>query len=276
MKFTSILFACLTIFVAACSTNSQEQNSDEEQFKSIITPVSQSQSAVESEEANYNLQRKIIKEGEVAFQTSDIIATEKFIKETITKVNGYIGSENIREVSERKEHVITVKVPAKNFDTFLSAISSNAGEFDKKNITTKDVTEDFIDTEARIKAMQTVEARYFELLKQAKNIEEMLKVEAELTNVRQQIESAQGHINYLTDKTSFSSLTIIFYPPPVVLAELKVITFGEKFKHGLQNGWQIILSILIGLANIWPLLLIGSSIAFLLYFQQKKRKFVRI
>lgn len=275
MKHTSVFYLPLFLLFFSCSNNDQRSQlvaHQEKQTSGTVKTVSKKETET-GETVAYTTDRKIIKEGEVAFTTKDVNATESFIKQHIISFGGYISSENIRDDGSRKDHVLEVKVPSANFDAMLEAIVAGIGQPDRKDIHTQDVTEDYIDTDARIKAMQNVEARYFELLKQAKTIEEMLKVENELRSVRQQIETAQGHLNYLGNKTAFSSLKIIFYEPLPVIAKAEPPGFAQKFAKGLQNGWDIVLLFALGLANIWPFISIGLIALFIILRNTRKIRY---
>jgi hypothetical protein len=132
----------------------------------------------------------------------------------------------------------------------------------------QDVTEEFIDVEARLKAKKDLEARYLELLKLAKRVEEMLSIESQLSNVRAEIESMQGRLNFLRNQVDYSTIKISYY-------ELTGVDFGfaSKFVHSLRNGWDNLLSFLIAVVNVWPfvLLLAGGIFLFARYRKKVRR-----
>lgn len=278
-QLTCIACIASILFMFGCSgpVNDTEHSravamQEKTESSGTVKTVAQNEQQTEKD-PSYTSDRKIIKEGEVAFTTNDVNATESFIKQHIISFGGYIASENIKDQGERKDHVLEVKVPSANFDAMLAAIVAGTGQPDRKDIHTQDVTEDYIDTDARIKAMQNIEARYFELLKQAKNIDEMLKVENELRTIRQQIETAQGHLNYLGNKAAFSTLKIIFYEPLPLVAKAEPPGFAQKFVKGLQNGWDIVLLFALGLANIWPFISIGLIALFIILRNNRKIRY---
>ena len=97
------------------------------------------------------------------------------------------------------------------FDDAVNSISSNVKELNEKKITSEDVTTEVIDTRSRLEAKKQVRLRYLDLLKQAKNMEEILSVQSEINDIQEQIESAAGRIEYLQHSSSFSTIHLTFY-----------------------------------------------------------------
>jgi hypothetical protein len=94
-----------------------------------------------------------------------------------------------------------------------------------------------------------MESRYLELLKKAKTVNEMLDIERYITEVRTDIESMEGKLKYMQDRISLSTLEVTYYEKIDV-----DYGFGSRFAGSLNNGWQNLLVVIVGLANIWPLL----------------------
>ena len=216
-------------------------------------------------EVNPVIERKIIKEGEISFETTNSTETRKVISKSIADFKGYISNDNIDDYKDRIEHKIIIRVPAEQFDSLLDKISQSAKKLDSKNINALDVTEEFIDVETRIKTKKELENRYKELLKKANTVEEILTIEKEIGNLRTDIESIEGRLTYLKNKISFSTLTVVFY-------EKTSSTFGfsSKLGHAIQNGWTNLLWFFVGLANLWPFVVIGGIVVFM-YRRYKNR-----
>jgi len=211
-------------------------------------------------------ERKIIKEGEISFQTSNAAETKEIISRSVAELGGYISSDNVFNYNDRVEYRITIRVPSDKFDVLLEKISKTAQKIESKNISALDVTEEFIDIEARIKTKKELENRYKELLKQANKVEEILAIEREIGSLRSEIESAEGRLNYLKDRVSLSTLTVVFY-------EKLTSSFGftSKFGQAIQNGWTNLLWFFIGLANFWPFIIVGFAII-IIYKRLKGKK----
>ena len=197
-----------------------------------------------------NIERKLIKEGSITFETDNCKATKDLIQNVANNLNGYLSRDDEYAYNDRIQHNITIRVPSANFDKLLTEISQSIKEIDDQNISVKDVTEEFVDVEARLKAKKIVEQRYLDLLDKAHSVGDILQIENELARLREEIESTEGRLRYLKDQVSLSTLSISFYQNTD-----KGFGFGKKAKEGLKNGYKGLLWFFIGLINIWPFLI---------------------
>ena len=195
----------------------------------------------------YASERKVIKKGNISFTSDNLDATEVVIKTALSANGGYISEETSNESDYNASRKMIVRIPAAQFDVFLKDISDKAGKLESKNITTEDVTTEFLDLTAHIRIKQALEERYYELLKQCK----IIQMEKQLNEVRTEIETAQSRLNYLSGLTTYSTLTISFYTPNTYIAEKP--TYGAKIKTAFGNGWKFILQFIISITTIWPL-----------------------
>jgi Domain of unknown function (DUF4349) len=204
------------------------------------------------------VERKIIKIGDITFETKDLNQTKQVIAQTVSALKGYIAEESQNNSDYRKENKLVVRVPAGQFDSLLNVLGTHAGHFDSKNIHTQDVTEEFIDVSARLKTQKDLETQYAQVLKQAKNVKEIMEVQGFLADVREKIESAEGRLRYLSSQVGFSTLTIHFYK--TIGSSGHSRGFFWRLTHEFGNGWEGFLSLIIGFVSVWPfwLMVFGS------------------
>lgn len=212
--------------------------------------------------------RKMIKEGNITFETSDPVKTKESIVKITNELGGYITRESSGDYADRNEQTIEIRVPAEKFDQFLSGVTQTAVKIDSKNISAQDVTEEYIDVEARLKTKKELEERYKQLLVKAAKVEEIMSIEREMGKLREEIESVEGRFRYLKDRVAFSSLTITFYEKIS-----KPIGFGLKFGHALEYGWRNFLAFITGLVTLWPFLLLIGGGLFAAFRISRRRRF---
>lgn len=212
------------------------------------------------------VKRKLIKEGRVEFETDNMNSTRKTIFEAVKKFNGYVSSDQEYKSPGRKSNTLIIRVPADNFDSLLSDATQGIEKFESKEINVKDVTEEFLDIQARLKTKKELEQRFINLLKEAKNVTEILEIEKQIGQLRSDIESIEGRLKYLQDRVSFSTLTMTFYESTPNETE-----FGQKFKNGFSNGWDNLIWFFVVLTNIWPFILIGLGLIFGIRFYRRKK-----
>ncbi len=213
---------------------------------------------------------KIIKTGEISFETRNVSSTRQGIMETVKKMGGYVASEEESGYeNSQKNYTLNLKVPAKNFDALLQSISDAAEKIDSKNIQIQDVTSEFIDTKTRLQNKKRLELRYLELLNKATKITDMLAIENKISELRGEIESIEGQFIYLQKQIAYSSLTLHFYSKSIEQETGK--GFFYKFNTALISGWHFVQSCFFGLLSIWPLVLIvGLTGAW--YVRRKRAK----
>ena len=210
-------------------------------------------------------ERKIIKQGDIRFKTADVNKTKTLIQQTVQELNGYLSNDNAYDYSDRFEHKLTIRVPADKFDLLLNNISESVVKLDRKKIDVLDVTEEFIDMEARIKTKKELHGRYTELLKLATKVEEILSIEKESGNLQSEIESVEGRMRYLKDKIAYSTLTVAYYQETTF-----EFGFPSKFTDGIINGWNMFLWFIIGLSHLWVFLLMMVVSVCLIRWRRKK------
>ena len=218
-------------------------------------------------EATFAEAQKLIKQGYLRFETDNLNATSEQILREAKKVGGYIANDSERKEYNQVAHYATIKVPAAQFDAFIAGISTGVKYFDTKDISVTDVTEQFVDLDARLKAKKQLEARYLELLKQAKNVKDMLEIEREIGTLRADIESMEGRFRVLKHQVSFATIEVEYY----VLEIESERGFGHKFGQALRGGWDNLLGFFVGLVYIWPFVLIFGALAVWIVRRIKKR-----
>lgn len=207
------------------------------------------------------IEKKIIKRADVGYEVEDYGAEINRIKTLVSKFDGYISSENEENSSYRIGNRLTIRVPAAGLDKFLDELTSGPEKLDYKRVTAQDVTEEYVDIHARLKTKKEVEARFVEILKKAKTIEEILHVENQLRTIREEIEAKEGRLKYLQNQVGLSTIDLNVYQtldykydPP------KSKSFWERMARSLDQGWKGLLSFIVGITNLWPfwLILIGT------------------
>ena len=206
---------------------------------------------------------KIIKTADIEFESKDLEETYVRIRKLVASQRGSLQLDDTGKNYDQIYRRLTIRVPSENFQELVDGIVQGVSHFDTKKISEKDVGAEFVDLSARLKAKRKLEERYLQLLTKAKNVEEMLKIERELAQIREEIEAKQGRLNYLQNRVSLSTIDLRFYEriEPVEVAQL---SFGGRIINALEGGWNGVLNFFVGMLYIWPFLLIGGVAFFLI------------
>lgn len=216
---------------------------------------------------------KIIKSADVRYKVMDVKKATENVKRIAKAYNSYISDLRFENNLYKKENRFTLKVPSKYFDVIMDSIGSVAKFIEFENITTKDVTSEFIDIEARLKIKLEVKDRYELILRtKAKSVEDLLEVEEKLQRIQEEIESSKGRLKYLTNKVVFSTIQIDLFETVEYKEEPEHYkkTFLSEIKEGFVSGWDILKLFFVGLMYVWPFIVIGT-IAFILVRKRMKK-----
>ena len=227
----------------------------------------------QKEAANFEAEteQKIIKESNLRYETQDLQATYQQVNAAIKKHQAYLQNDTEGKDYNTLYRNLTVRIPNANFDAFLADIGKGVAYFDRKEISAKDVTAEFIDIEARLKAKKTLEERYLVLLQKANKVSEILEIEKELSIIREEIEAKEGQLKYLQNRVSLSTVNIEFYKK-VAQSDDATVSYGAKMWNAVKSGWNGISSFFIGLLHIWPFILILVALILVIKRQLKKKK----
>jgi hypothetical protein len=227
---------------------------DEKEKQQPSKPSAQSSPSPESK-PDWN--KKIIKTATLNVEVKDYSKFNQLVHSSASRFGGYVADELQSETEYKIENTIVIKVPVDQFQSAVDFFASGDGKINEKKISSEDVTTQYVDTRSRLEAKKQVRLRYLDLLKQAKNMEEILQVQSEINGIQEEIESASGRINYLSNASAMSTIHLTYYQVINAAAqETQPVSFWEKSKTAFLSGWSGLVEVMIGLLNIWPLALI--------------------
>jgi hypothetical protein len=218
--------------------------------------------------------KKIIKNAELSVEAKNYKTFNDFIHQQVKQAGGYVAGEEQSRSEYKIENIVTIKVPVDQFDNLVKAITSTKDDnVESQKVTSQDVTGEVIDTRSRTEAKRQVRLRYIELLKQAKNMEEILKVQQEINNIQEEIEAGAGRVTYLTHAAAYSTIQLTFYE---ILNAQAVQPdkpgFGLRVLAALGNGLNWVGEMLVLLLTLWPLWLCAGGVWWLVKRYRAKPK----
>lgn len=209
--------------------------------------------------------RQLIKTADYRMQVEKVDNSTSNIQAITQEMGGIISNMDFTSTVHQVENNLSILVPNQHFEILLIELSKEAVFVNQKQINTTDVSEEFVDLQARLKTKKEVRDRYTDLLrKKASSIQEVFEAEEKIRVLQEEIESKEGRLKYLQEKVSHSQINLVIYETVLEKEEPTVYqaSIGKQFKANLWNGWEIILNIFLAMANIWPLLLLGVGLFF--------------
>jgi hypothetical protein len=159
------------------------------------------------------IDRKIIKTGSISIEVSEFDEAAAVVEQLAAAAGGFVSNSNSYITSEgQKRGTITIRVPAVGFDSVLLEIKK-LGDVKSTSSSGQDVTEEYIDLEARLGNYKRQEGRFLSILENATTVEDVLKVEEQLGRVRGEIERIEGRLRYLDNYIDLSTITVSLEEP---------------------------------------------------------------
>lgn len=264
-----LLAASLTCILIACNYNAKQPSSANEatndaQVRKLYYKVAADSTAVNNEppqtpatrdkQAKEDWDKKIIRNATLSVEVKSYKAFNELLHTNVKQLGGYIAQEQQNQGDYKIESILTIKVPVDQFENAITQLTPAAENIIEKKITADDVTGEVVDTKSRMEAKKKVRDRYLDLLKQAKNMEEILQVQNEINDIQEQIESAAGRVDYLTHASAYSTINLSFYqvlnPGAVNNTEP---SFGTRIVLSFKSGLQWFGELLVLLISLWPL-----------------------
>lgn len=185
------------------------------------------QAALQLATADESVERKIIKTGNLELHVADLDASAEQIRKLVKDAGGFVASQSFfAQPGSWPRCNLTLRVPSGEFDRVMAELRKH-GEVRHLRIGTQDVTEEFIDLEARLRNLEREEGVLLDLFeRRTTKLTDVLEVERELSRVRGDIETTQGRLRYLKHKVSLSTI------------EVQLTEIGEA-AIGPTGRWQV-------------------------------------
>lgn len=153
-------------------------------------------------------ERKVIKNGDFSLLVNKAEDAADAVKNVAAQFGGFVQDARVYEVADGiKAGIVTIRVPADKFDAALQEVKKLAVKVESEQVSSDDVTDEFVDFEARLKSLRAQEAQYLEILRQSDTVQDTLSVAQYLNSVRGQIEHIQGQLQYLSRQVDMSTIT---------------------------------------------------------------------
>ncbi len=201
-------------------------------------------------------ERMINRNGNITLIVKDVTESMGAVTTIANDAGGLVLSSSTRHQNDQLLATVTIKVPVETFDATIEKLRKLGIKVDAESTSSQDVTEEYVDLEARLKVYEATEQQLLKFMDRTQNVDEALKVQRELSNVRAQIESLKGRMNYLSKSAAMSTIVVQLRPEP----KEKPIIEEEGWNPGrvLRAALRALVLALQGLVNaaIWLVLVV--------------------
>lgn len=204
------------------------------------------------------LKPQLIKEANVSMKVDKLPDSLKQVKVLVRQLGGYVTMENMALSDEQGSYrsaSLTLRLPQDNLDRFLESAGS-VGKILDERISATDVSKELVDTASRIKNLQAQEKALQAIMQRSGKIAEVLEVADKLSEVRGEIESAQGELRFMKSQVAYSTVNLSLSEKVVTSAAEQKPGLGTVITNGLQRAWDDFYAFVLSLVSlgIWLLL----------------------
>lgn len=216
------------------------------------TSLAQNENAPPSPPSATNVQRRVIRSGQFTIESDAPADGARRIGQIAEARGGYIVTSESRQTGDDQSRpsttaTITVRVPSENFAAAIEEIRGAGGRILRENITGQDVTEEYTDLEARIRAKQALEQQFIEIMRQARTIADALEVQRQLGQVRAEIEQMEGRRRLLENQAALSTIAVTLQTPGTLV---NTSGFFYELRAALSDGIEFATGVLFVLIRI--------------------------
>jgi hypothetical protein len=156
---------------------------------------------------------KIVRTGSIELQVTDVVKATLTARDGIRDMGGYVGASETSTVDDRPVATITYRIPVDRWEDALDLLRGLSGQSTKvlsERTQAVEVTGAVVDLEARIRNLRASEAALQGIASKAVRVSDVLEVQAQLTNVRGEIEQLSAQLKDLNDRAGYATLTASF------------------------------------------------------------------
>lgn len=192
--------------------------------------------------------RKLITTMNISTETENLDEVLAGVQSKVKELGGYVESSSVYNGSKyagrtiSRDASLTLRIPADKLDQFVATIEEGTN-ITNKSTNVEDVTLQYVDTESRKKALKAEEARLLEIVKDAETVEDIIKVEERLSEVRYQLESIESQLRSYDNRVNYSTVyldisEVTQFTPTEDKGVIQRI--GEGFVKSCKSVWNAI------------------------------------
>lgn len=214
--------------------------------------------ATDAQNASVPVDRKIIRNADLSLEAESPETSQQKVTAIAESKGGFVveSQETSSDVKTTEHDIVTmtVRVPAEKFNETLDEIRRSANRVIAENVKGEDVTEEFIDIEARLKAEKALEEQFLEIMKRANSVDDALNVQRQLADVRGEIEKIEGRKRFLENQSSLSTIKVKLQTPTVFSASSTGFFYrlAQSFSTGFDFALNFVLALVTFIVAILP------------------------
>jgi hypothetical protein len=154
----------------------------------------------------------VISQASVTLEVTTVSTAITQVETMAQNLGGSVDNMSSSGEQNQEQATLTIRVPQNQFLAALNQLQ-NLGTVESQNVSTQDVTQQYIDLQAQLNSAQLEEQSLQAILAKATTVSDEIAIQEQLTQVESQVESLQGQINYLQNRVAMSTITVTLTTP---------------------------------------------------------------
>jgi Domain of unknown function (DUF4349) len=242
--------------------------------------------AVEADTTAEAAERKIIRNADITIEVLSTSEAQHRVTSIAETHGGFVVTSEAKQrqsadpAQRATDFKLVVRVPANQFGVALDEIKKLATNVPEEKATGQDVTEEFIDLEARIKTQKALEAQFLGIMRQANKVVDALEVQRQIAEVRTEIEQLEGRKRFIENRSSLATITVNIQAPKPVLVTTTT-GFGHSLRQAVSESVEaaseiIVFFVRFAIVMLPVLLFVGLPAALVLRYVKRRAKRERL
>lgn len=217
--------------------------------------------AADDAAAPLSTEQKVIKNGSLDLHVEDVRQSRDEVETLVEGLGGSVLNSNLSRGEGAYSAWMSIRIPSDRFEETLDQLKGLALYVNNQSSNASDVTEEYMDLEARLQNYQAEEEQYLSILDRAETVTEVLEVTSALSNVRYQIESIESRLQYYDTRVDFSTISLYLSEDETIATVNEswrpLNTIKEAFRSWIVFLQDVVDGVVYGLIYLWPLVLVG-------------------
>lgn len=205
------------------------------------------------------------------------------VESRIAALGGYVEAREIQNGSaysgRRYRYAdLTIRIPAEKLYSFVDEVRAVSNITSTKE-STDDVTLSYVENESRVTALETEQARLLELLAKAETMEDILKIESRLTDIREQLETVKSQLRLYDNLVTYGTVYLHITEVQTYTIVEEPETLLDRMSQGISESWQAMVKgvenflvlLVVILPHLLPLSIIAAAVLIPIWLYKKKK-----
>ncbi|MGI8857486.1 MAG: DUF4349 domain-containing protein [Thermomicrobiales bacterium] len=226
------------------------------------------------------IDQKIIRTATIQFTAKDVVGTQNSIWNLATELGGTVLTSNTTGTDDTVRAEIAIRVPTERYTDAMVRLRGYAVKVNQEQSSAQDVTEDYVDLQARQRNLEATVVQFQALLTKATTVDDTLKVQTQLNNAQSDLERIKGKLNYYDQRTAFSTISATILPVPPAKATPVTPVSSWSLSHSVREAWNRSVNglqtvadavITVGIGGWWLEIPLALAIFFLIRRQRRQQ-----